>query len=199
MEDRRPLQGRNARQDASNFPEAGARRVRWPFSWLLQRLKGKRYVRGIAGAPDADALRGESAASWDRGAPAADALGCECPPAPAVGRRLLLYFAPKGIRTRRCGLRSGSQAQSRAGFSASPQSEPRCGRQPFGAKSRRRHPPQADAGGHSPRRAAGRAGARQVAARHAIKQSGRSRSRNRAKNLFSQTPGNCAEAVPTLG
>src|SRR3546814_1753051 len=30
--------------------------------------------------------------------PGANALGCECPPAPAFGRRLLLYFAPKGIR-----------------------------------------------------------------------------------------------------
>src|SRR5690606_868610 len=29
----------------------------------------------------------------------ADALWGECPPAPACGRRLPLYFAPKGIRT----------------------------------------------------------------------------------------------------
>src|SRR3546814_14132153 len=39
--------------------------------------------------------------------PGANALGCECPPAPAFGRRLLLYFAPKGIRPWRpvtCGL-----------------------------------------------------------------------------------------------
>src|SRR3546814_11695414 len=33
-------------------------------------------------------------------APVANALGGECPPAPACGRRLLLYFAPKAIRTR---------------------------------------------------------------------------------------------------
>src|SRR3546814_18554435 len=33
-------------------------------------------------------------------APGANALGGECPPASACGRRLLLYFAPKGIRTR---------------------------------------------------------------------------------------------------
>src|SRR3546814_5702457 len=33
-------------------------------------------------------------------APVANALGGECPPAPACGRRLLLYFAPKDIRTR---------------------------------------------------------------------------------------------------
>src|SRR5690606_32256113 len=30
----------------------------------------------------------------------ANALGCECPPAPACGGCLLLYFAPKGIRPR---------------------------------------------------------------------------------------------------
>jgi hypothetical protein len=32
-------------------------------------------------------------------APGTDTLGCKCPPAPAFGRRLLLDFAPKGIRT----------------------------------------------------------------------------------------------------
>src|SRR3546814_14167887 len=36
----------------------------------------------------------------DSQAPGANALGCECPPASAAGRRLLLDFAPKGIRTR---------------------------------------------------------------------------------------------------
>ena len=35
---------------------------------------------------------------------------------------------------------------------------PRCGRQAFGAKSRRRRSPQAHGGGHSPQRPAGRAG-----------------------------------------
>ena len=49
--------------------------------------------------------------------------------------------------------------------------KPRCGRQPFGAKSRRRQPPKADAGGHSPRRAAGRAGVPQIVPRQAIKPS----------------------------
>src|SRR5690606_20088606 len=34
------------------------------------------------------------------------ALGCECPPAPAVGRHLLLDFAPKGTRS----LQSSCQA-----------------------------------------------------------------------------------------
>src|SRR3546814_4915110 len=33
-------------------------------------------------------------------APGGNALGGECPPAPAFGRRLLLYFAPKDIPTR---------------------------------------------------------------------------------------------------
>ncbi len=33
--------------------------------------------------------------AWRR----AEALACECPPAPAVGRHLLLYFVRKGLRT----------------------------------------------------------------------------------------------------
>src|SRR3546814_2614060 len=52
-----------------------------------------------------------------------------------------------------------SAAQSgKRGFQASLRSTFRRGRQAFGAKSRRRHSPQADAGGHLPRRPAGRAG-----------------------------------------
>src|SRR3546814_3820841 len=42
----------------------------------------------------------EKHAPADGWAPGANALGCECPPASADGRRLLLDFAPKGIRTR---------------------------------------------------------------------------------------------------
>src|SRR3546814_13498828 len=42
----------------------------------------------------------EKHAPADGWAPVANALGCECPPASADGRRLLLDFAPKGIRTR---------------------------------------------------------------------------------------------------
>jgi hypothetical protein len=41
------------------------------------------------------------------------ALGAT-PPAPAFGRRLLLYFAPKAIRTRHCGFAAVVQAQSGA-------------------------------------------------------------------------------------
>ena len=76
------------------------------------------------------------------------------------------------------------QAQSGVRFWASPRSEPRYGRPLFGAKSRRRHPPQAEAGGHSPRRAAGRTGARQVAARPAIKPSRRPSSRESGGESF---------------
>jgi hypothetical protein len=47
------------------------------------------------------------------GAPGTDTLGCKCPPAPAFGRRLLLDFAPKGIRTRRCSLAANVKAQNR--------------------------------------------------------------------------------------
>jgi len=73
------------------------------------------------------------------------------PPAPAVGRHFLLDFAAKGIRAPRCELRSGPQAQGRALLFGKPAIRARCGRPPFGAKSRRRHPPQADAGGVAPK------------------------------------------------
>src|SRR3546814_2064822 len=43
---------------------------------------------------------GESVAALTTGAPGANALGGKCPPASACGRRLLLDFAPKDIRTR---------------------------------------------------------------------------------------------------
>src|SRR5690606_28980168 len=68
-------------------------------------------------------------------------------------------FRPKGIRTRipACTAVPGSKRESGA-FTASLRSIVRRGRQAFGAKSRRRHSPQADAGGHLPRRPAGRAG-----------------------------------------
>ncbi|WP_156899998.1 hypothetical protein [Luteimonas mephitis] len=45
------------------------------------------------------------------GAPGANALRRECPPASASGRRLLLEFAPKGIRTRRPDLDGGSKGE----------------------------------------------------------------------------------------
>src|SRR3546814_6876265 len=43
---------------------------------------------------------GESVAALTTVAPGANALGGKCPPASACGRRLLLDFAPKDIRTR---------------------------------------------------------------------------------------------------
>src|SRR3546814_15105467 len=46
-------------------------------------------------------------------APGAGALGCECHPAPAFGRLLLLSFVPKGTRTRRSGLRGDPPAKDR--------------------------------------------------------------------------------------
>ena len=52
---------------------------------------------------------------WTHGAPGTQALGCECPPAPACGRRLLLDFAPQGLRTRRrrlCGGRTSTKQSS---------------------------------------------------------------------------------------
>src|SRR5690606_39636441 len=93
------------------------------------------------------------------GGAGANALGGECPPAPACGRRLLLYFAPKGIRTRipACTAAPSSKRESGA-FTASLRSTARRGRQAFGANVLR-HPPAANASSLVlPRRPAGRAG-----------------------------------------
>src|SRR3546814_1002078 len=53
-------------------------------------------------------------ASERGGAAGTSALGCECPPASALGRRLLLDFAPKGTRTRRSGLPGASERHKKA-------------------------------------------------------------------------------------
>src|SRR5690606_24935377 len=117
------------------------------------------------------------------GGAGANALGGECPPAPACGRRLLLYVAPKGIRTRlpACTAVPSSKRESGA-FTASLRSTARRGRQAFGAKSRRRHSPQADAGGHLPRRPAGRAGP--VRSRRGVRSAKKALPRTWVKNLF---------------
>src|SRR5690606_41845486 len=67
-------------------------------------------------------------------------------------------------------------------FTASLRSTVRRGRQAFGAKSRRRHSPQADAGGHLPRRPAGRAGP--VRSRRGVRSVKNALPRTWAKNLF---------------
>src|SRR3546814_19212338 len=50
--------------------------------------------------PRPSAFTGREARGAMTWAPGGNALGGECPPAPAFGRRLLLYFAPKDIPTR---------------------------------------------------------------------------------------------------
>src|SRR3546814_3869688 len=59
-------------------------------------------------------LPGVRRASARGGAAGTSALGCECPPASALGRRLLLDFAPKGTRTRRSGLPGASERHKKA-------------------------------------------------------------------------------------
>src|SRR3546814_2774942 len=61
----------------------------------LSRRPGNRALFFVPLPTDGKALRPQTGR-----APGANALGGECPPASACGRRLLLYFAPKGIRTR---------------------------------------------------------------------------------------------------
>src|SRR3546814_17566433 len=59
-------------------------------------------------------LPGVRRASARGGAAGTSALGCECPPASALGRRLLLDFAPKGTRTRRSGLPGAAERHKKA-------------------------------------------------------------------------------------
>ena len=89
--------------------------------------------------------------------PGTGSPGCECPPAPAVGRHLLLDFAPRATGTRRGYFVAAGKSKTEPCFGKS--RSPGVAGSLSGAKSRRRQPPQADAGGHSPRKAAGRAGA----------------------------------------
>ena len=78
-----------------------------------------------------------------RGASGANALGCECPPASALGRRLLLDFAPKGIRPRvpTCAAIEGAKREVRSSWQA-------CDQQPGAAGS----PSGRNQGGGSRRR-----------------------------------------------
>jgi hypothetical protein len=72
-------------------------------SLISPRRAAGRTAAWIAGLPKSQgsALRGYG--RCEVATSGADALGCECPPAPAFGRRLFLDFAAKGIRTRRPG------------------------------------------------------------------------------------------------
>src|SRR5690606_24323824 len=65
----------------------------------------------------------KSVASAACRAPGAGALGCECPPASAFGRRLLLYFAPKGTRPQLSNLRGGPKGKNETRLPASPRSD----------------------------------------------------------------------------
>src|SRR3546814_9547529 len=59
------------------------------------------------------------------GAPGGTAPGGECPPATAFGRRLLLYFAPRGSPTRvQLAPRFKSEKAGKSRFPASLRSEP---------------------------------------------------------------------------
>src|SRR3546814_829741 len=62
-------------------------------------IDGRAQLSGPCG-PRPSAFTGREARGAMTWAPGGNALGGECPPAPAFGRRLLLYFAPKDIPTR---------------------------------------------------------------------------------------------------
>ncbi|WP_244244056.1 TonB-dependent receptor plug domain-containing protein [Marilutibacter alkalisoli] len=81
-------------------------------------------------------------------------------PGTGQGRRLRLDFAPKGLRSRRSDMTDGpgSALLGWACFAFQPNRATRRGLPALTAKSRRRPPPRAAAGGHSPSRPAGRVG-----------------------------------------
>src|SRR5690606_9188283 len=109
---RRPGQPRHA---PGINPVPHVRRPRHP---ALQRAVGGRRLRSsLRSFSPAQGKSCGAQMSW----PGASALGCECPPASAFGRHLLLYFAPKDTRPRLSNLR-GDGPKAKNGSRASPAS-----------------------------------------------------------------------------